>query len=85
MAGLDGERLPAKEWGVAYLRNRKHFAEGFRVEHSAEYTGDAGAALAPLMLGVAVSAQRDHHVEGPVLVWGSSDRGQRGALLVQAA
>lgn len=84
MAGLTGERLPAKEWGVAYLRNREHFAEALRIDHSAEYTGNAGAALAPLMLGVATSALRTA-TAGPTLVWASSDRGQRGALLVQAA
>jgi len=85
MAGFTGESLHAKEWGVAHVRNRRGFAEGLRVEHSAEYMGDAGAALGPLMLGVAVVGMRDGSVRGPAMVWGSSDYEDRGALIVRAA
>ncbi|MCX4241754.1 hypothetical protein [Paraliomyxa miuraensis] len=85
MAGLTGESLHAKEWGVAQLRNRKRFADPLRIEHSAEYTGDAGAGLAPMMLVAAVLGMRQGTVEGPALVWASSEQEQRGALIARAA
>ncbi len=85
MAGFTGESMHAKEWGVAYIRNCKRFAEPLRIEHSAEYTGDAGAALAPMMLTAAALKLKERGVEGPGLVWASSDQAQRGALIVRAA
>lgn len=84
MAGLNGEIEAAKEWGVAYLRNREHFAEPVRVQHPAENIGDAGAALAPLLLGTATLLLRARMVAGPALVWARSDAGRRGALLLYA-
>lgn len=85
MAGFTGESMHAKEWGVAYVRNRGRFAEALRIEHSAEYTGDAGAGLAPMMLGAAVLGMRDGEVEGPALVWASSEQALRGAAVVRGA
>ncbi len=85
MAGFTGESMHAKEWGVAHLRNRRRFDEGLRIEHSAEHTGDAGAALAPMMLGAAVLGMRGRECEGPALVWASSDQAQRGALFLRGA
>lgn len=82
MAGLNGESKPAKEWGVAWLRNRERFAESVRVEHPAEYIGDAGAALAPLMLATATLLLRARMVAGPALVWARSDAGQYGASVL---
>ncbi|OJT24645.1 hypothetical protein BO221_13735 [Archangium sp. Cb G35] len=83
-AGLNGESFWAKEWGVAYLRNSQHFELGFRLEHPAEYTGDMGAALGPAMLALgAVGLQRGYR-QGPCLVWSSSDREQRAAVMIQA-
>jgi 3-oxoacyl-[acyl-carrier-protein] synthase-1 len=84
MAGFTGESMHAKEWGVAHVRNRRRFADPLRIEHSAEYTGDAGAALAPMMLATAVLGMRDGNAEGPALVWASSEQAQRGALVVRA-
>jgi 3-oxoacyl-[acyl-carrier-protein] synthase-1 len=82
MAGFNGESRAAKEWGVAYLRTRERFAEPLRLEHPAEYTGDPGAALPPLMLGTV--ALRVREVAEPVLLWACSDTGERGALLLYA-
>lgn len=84
MAGFTGESCHAKEWGVAYLRHAERFAEALRVEHPAEYTGDMGAALAPMMLVFAAMGLRRGHLLGPVLVWASSDGPERGALVVRA-
>jgi len=84
MAGLNGESKAAREWGVALLRNREHFAEPLRVQPPAELIGDAGAALAPVMLGAATLQLRARKLAGPTLVWARSDAGLRGALLLFA-
>ncbi len=77
-ANLNGESLGAKEWGVAYLRNRRFFAEGFELCHPADCTGDGGAAMGPLLVALATAglAQR----AGLALVWCSADGGERAAL-----
>ena len=83
-AGLNGEGLVAKEWGVAYLRSAERFAEGFEVEHPADCLGDAGAALGPILLGLAAIGLEKGYREGPCLVWSTSDREARGAALLRA-
>jgi len=84
-AGFNGESFWAKEWGVAYLRHTQHFEPGLRLEHPAEYTGDMGAALGSAMLvAAAVGLQRGYR-QGPCLVWCSSDREERAAVMLQAA
>ena len=85
MTGLNGESFSAKEWGVAHLRNRELLAEELQVEHPAEYTGDMGAALAPVMMGVATKWITNGHMTGPALVWASSDEAERGAAFLRSA
>lgn len=84
-AGFNGENLPAKEWGVAYLRHAQRFAEGVRVEHPADCIGDAGAALGPIMLALAAAGIAAGHREAPCLVWSTSDGPERAAALLEAA
>jgi 3-oxoacyl-[acyl-carrier-protein] synthase I len=83
-AGLNGENFWAKEWGVAYLRHSRNFAEPLRIEHPSECTGDPGAALGPLMVALAAVGLRKGYREGPCLVWCSSDREERAAVLVES-
>lgn len=89
MAGSNGERGPVKEWGTAQVRNQRLFSESYRFEHFAEYVGDSGAASAALMLGATALAFGDRKayasVDGPALVWASSDFGDCGALVLRAA
>lgn len=85
MAGLNGESLHAKEWGVACVRHREAFADSLRIEHPAEYTGDAGAALAPMMSVITALGLKGKRFEGPALVWAASDGAERGAVLVSAS
>jgi 3-oxoacyl-[acyl-carrier-protein] synthase-1 len=85
MAGITGETIHGKEWGIAYLRNRESFAETVRLEHSAEYTGDAGASLAPIMLAVVAQGLDARNLEGPALLWAASDQAERGALVAEAS
>jgi len=83
-AGFNGESFWSKEWGVASLRMHERFAEEPRMEHPAENIGDPGAAYGPLMVGLASLGIRDGYRESPTLVWCSSDREARGAVLLAA-
>jgi 3-oxoacyl-[acyl-carrier-protein] synthase-1 len=84
-AGLNGEHLWSKEWGVALLRNARHFEDAHRIEHPIECIGDPGAALGPLLVGLAALGIHKGYRQGPCLAWCSSDREERAAALVQAA
>lgn len=84
-AGFNGESLPAKEWGVGYLRSTARFAPGFAIEHPGDCLGDTGAAAGPIMLGLATVGIRKGYRAGPCLVWCTSDRAPRAAALLQAA
>lgn len=82
VAGLNGESRPAREWGVAQLRNPTRVCTDTPIEHPAAHIGDAGAALGPVMLGSAAIWLRSGKARAPALVWAMSDDGRRGAALV---
>lgn len=93
-AGYNGEDLPAKEWGVARVRNSEYFDDALQFEHPADCIGDSGAALGAIMLCLAaVEIAAGHAPEprplwatddpGPTLVWSTSDREPRAAALLQ--
>jgi len=84
-AGLNGENLYAKEWGIAYLRHRQHFADDFKIQHPADCLGDTGAAMGPLMLGIALVGLQRGYVKPPCLIWCASDLAPRGALLISGS
>jgi 3-oxoacyl-[acyl-carrier-protein] synthase I len=84
-AGLNGEGLWAKEWGVAYLRSSRHFEEDLRIYHPIEYFGDPGAALGTLLLGLAAIGVHRGYRSAPCLLWCASDHEERGAALVAAS
>ena len=81
-ASLNGENFGAKEYGVAVLRNKEHLAADFRLEHPADCFGDIGAAFAPVLTGIACIGMNKGYIEGPVLVYCSSDGEWRGAFCV---
>jgi 3-oxoacyl-[acyl-carrier-protein] synthase I len=83
-SSMNGESHWAKEWGVAFMRNRSRFTETHGMHHPAEYCGDTGAAAGPLMVGLAMLGLRDGYRRAPCLVYGSSDRGERAALVVSS-
>ncbi|MGH7129888.1 MAG: hypothetical protein ACREIV_15060, partial [Planctomycetaceae bacterium] len=83
-SSMNGESHWAKEWGVAFIRNRTAFAEDYRTHHPADCFGDTGAASGPIMAGLAVLGFADAYRTPPALVYGSSDRGQRAAVLITA-
>lgn len=93
-AGFNGEEMPAKEWGVARLRNSERFADEVQVEHPADCIGDSGAAMGAIMLALAALAISGGHTPeprpiwarddpGPTVVWSTSDRELRAAALLQ--
>lgn len=81
-ASFNGERYWAKELGVSVLRHKPRFQESYRLEHPAECCGDLGAAIGPVMLGLASLGIRDGYRRGPALVYASSDLGARAAVVV---
>jgi hypothetical protein len=69
---------------VAALRSGKHLDPSCAVEHPAEFIGDAGTALAPIMLASAARWLRSGKLRGPALVWAGQGDDRRGALLMYA-
>lgn len=83
-SSMNGESHWAKEWGVAFLRNRPGFDEDHGMHHPADCYGDTGAAAGPLMIALAALGLRDGYRRSPCLVYASSDRDQRAAVLVNS-
>ncbi len=82
-AGFNGESHWAKEWGVAFLRNRSRFAENHAIEHPADCFGDTGAASGPLMIGLVTKGVEKNFRRPPFFVFSSSDKGDRAAAVLE--
>ncbi|MFH1998377.1 MAG: beta-ketoacyl synthase N-terminal-like domain-containing protein, partial [Planctomycetota bacterium] len=82
MAGFNGENLGAKEWGVAFLRNHAAFDGNYRIEHPADCFGDTGAAMGPLLIGMAAMGMQKGHLPCQALVFCASDHELRAAARV---
>lgn len=81
-AGSTGENVWAREWSIARLRCAEHFAAEARLDHPAEFIGDVGAAVGPLLVGLATIAVIRGYRASPCLVWCGSDDGERAATLL---
>lgn len=81
-SSMNGESHWAKEWGVAFLRNRSAFEPEHGMHHPADCYGDCGAACGPLMAGLAAMGMAQGYRKSPALVYCSSDRGERALTLV---
>jgi 3-oxoacyl-[acyl-carrier-protein] synthase-1 len=81
-SSMNGESHWAKEWSVAYLRNRGAFHDAFRIHHPADCYGDLGAAAGPALVALAASGMKGGYRQSPGLVYASSDRGARAVALV---
>jgi 3-oxoacyl-[acyl-carrier-protein] synthase-1 len=84
-SGMNGESFGSREWAVAYIRNRSHFADVARFAHPADCFGDLGAAAGPVLIGAAAAMEGDSSREARSLVFCSSDGADRGACLVERA
>ena len=82
---MNGENLHAKEWGVANIRNQSSLAEKLRFEHPADCYGDPGAAAGPIMIVLAALGLNEGHVQGPCMVYCSSEHEKRGAVCLLKA
>jgi 3-oxoacyl-[acyl-carrier-protein] synthase-1 len=83
-SSMNGENYWAKEWGVARIRHAACFDEETTIQHPSDCFRDAGAAMGPILVGLAaLTAQADNRGQ-PALVYCSSDAGERAALLVSA-
>jgi len=84
-ADLNRESFFAKEWGVPYTRYNGRFIEDFQIEHPVDCFGDLGAALAPVLIGLAAIASSKNDAGASFLIWCSSDSEGRGAVTVICA
>jgi 3-oxoacyl-[acyl-carrier-protein] synthase I len=83
-SSMNGESHWAKEWGVSAIRNRSAFHPDHAMHHPADSLGETGAASGPIMAGLAALGIRASYRRSPALVYASSDRGARAALVVTA-
>jgi 3-oxoacyl-[acyl-carrier-protein] synthase I len=82
-SSMNGEYHWAKEYGVAYTRNKDYFHDPVRVEHPADCFGDLGAATAPVLIGLAAEALFKLSGATTHLVYSSSDGPVRAAVRVE--
>jgi 3-oxoacyl-[acyl-carrier-protein] synthase I len=82
---LNGEHFKFKEILFATLRYERHKrSKLFDLWHPIEYIGDVGAAIGPIVLGVALHASQKGYGLGPkILCTFSNDNGERAAILVR--
>lgn len=82
-SSMNGEFHWAKEYGVAYMRNRNAFKDPVGTEHPADCYGDLGAATSPILIALAAEHLFRDAKAWSHLVYSSSDRGKRGAIVIE--
>lgn len=82
-SSMNGENHWAKEYGVAYLRNKQKFIDNCSIEHPADCYGDLGAATSTTLITLAAEHLHKHEKAQKYLVYGSSDFGTRGTVVVE--
>jgi 3-oxoacyl-[acyl-carrier-protein] synthase-1 len=82
---LNGEHYKFKEMAQAMVRfQRKAKPKLFDLWHPIEYIGDVGAAIGPIVLGLALHAGQKGYGNGPgVLCTFGNDDGERAAIVVR--
>jgi 3-oxoacyl-[acyl-carrier-protein] synthase-1 len=80
---INGEHYKFKEMALAMMRfERKPKPKLFELWHPIEFIGDPGAAIGPIVLGIALHAGRNNYGVGPtVLCTFGNDDGERAALV----
>ena len=80
---MNGERYRNEEFTFGVLRTQKVFVDANDHLHPADCWGDVGAASGPLFAGLAVASALRRYANGPrVLLWASSEGGQRSAAVL---
>ncbi len=82
-SSMNGEHHWAKEYGVAFLRNRKMFQDPVRFEHPADCYGDLGSATATTLIALAAEHLFKSTKAQAHLVYSSSDTAKRGAIVIE--
>jgi 3-oxoacyl-[acyl-carrier-protein] synthase-1 len=82
-SSMNGEHHWAKEYGVAYTRNRDRFHDPVRLEHPADCFGDLGAATGAVLLGLAAEGLWRDKASTAHLVYASSDGATRAAAVLE--
>jgi 3-oxoacyl-[acyl-carrier-protein] synthase-1 len=82
-SSMNGENHWAKEYGVAYLRNKKTFVDKINIVHPADCYGDIGAATATALITLAAEHLHRSQQLQKSLVYSSSDFGLRAAIMVE--
>jgi len=82
-AGMNGESMFFKEWGVSRIRLGTKISESEKLIHPADCIGDTGAAHGPIMAGCAIIGFHRGYTQPPALVFCSSDGPTRAAIVVE--
>lgn len=81
---VNGEQYGFKEAALALSRILRVRKEEFDIWHPVECVGEIGAAIVPLVLGVALAGHRKDYLVGPkVLCHFANDDGDRAAIVLQ--
>jgi len=81
---FNGQPYRSHEFGYAVPRVTRRFVDSTDFEAPADCWGDVRAATGPLLLMLAAVSGRKGYARGPrILVWTSSDGGERAAALVK--
>lgn len=82
-SSMNGENHWAKEYGVAYLRSKNKFIDDIKIEHPADCYGDLGAATSTALIILAAEKLYKANLAKKHLVYSSSDKETRGALVIE--
>lgn len=84
IADVSGEQYGFKEAALAQLRSMRVLKEEFSIWHPADCIGEVGAAIVPVILGVALAAMQKGYAPGPgVLCHFANDDSQRASFVLQ--
>jgi 3-oxoacyl-[acyl-carrier-protein] synthase-1 len=86
LCDINGERYRGEEWGFVCIRISRFLRRPTSYRSPAGSWGDLGAASGPLFMMLACRAAAGGYATGPkTLLWASSEKGTRGAALLDFA
>jgi len=82
-SSMNGENYWAKEYGVAFIRNKQAFLETVKTEHPADIFGDVGSATSSMLVALAAENLYSNDKASSHIVYSSSDTAKRGAIVLE--
>ena len=82
-SSMNGENHWAKEFGVAYIRNKASFSDTVNIKHPADVLGDVGSATGSVLIALAAEDLFTNTQANSHLVYSSSDTARRGAIVIE--